>query len=454
MRCNPPRAGRIVTLAGESRSVRNPTLHELLERFVADAAARLALAAHSGDEVPFEVISTGPRSGRMPFYAYRALTDTFIAEHFPLLTVLPSFAPAVRALEDAAGIGMYLRAHGPRAHGKTPVQAGQVGAAELALQILTRHAFEGRNDFELGAARFESAYAELERALYEARCVSELVTPLRGIDLDPATDQLALDDGLSIVRTRVLAQAPTEFARAPDSLLLVLRVAHERGAAPSAGLAHARLRRVLSALRLYQSGSYALGPLGYSRLDGGAWAPFAFGSARRPRRLTLIAPGSEAELRDFCKVLTRRLPTNERGRLPDNSGAGEIIWALNRFEMGCERDVCFEALTDYLLALRALFEPEGPASGRLAGRVAVICAPPERRAALAARIARADALERRVIAGTVQPELDLELLVDELAEDLRAVLRDVVCGHLESDLCELADALIDEGVAERAAAAA
>ena len=45
--------------------------------------------------------------------------------------------------------------------------------------------------------------------------------------------------------------------------------------------------------------------------------------------------------------------------------------------MGCERLAPFEALTDYLLALRALLEPEGPASGRLAQRLAVICGRPE-----------------------------------------------------------------------------
>ena len=67
--------------------------------------------------------------------------------------------------------------------------------------------------------------------------------------------------------------------------------------------------------------------------------------------------------------------------------------------MGCERIAPLEALTDYLLALRALLEPEGPASGRLAQRLAVICAPPEDRPALAERIARAIELERAVITG-------------------------------------------------------
>ena len=47
--------------------------------------------------------------------------------------------------------------------------------------------------------------------------------------------------------------------------------------------------------------------------------------------------------------------------------------------MGCERLAPFEALTDYLLALRAVLEPEGPGSGMLARRLAAICALPEER---------------------------------------------------------------------------
>ena len=67
--------------------------------------------------------------------------------------------------------------------------------------------------------------------------------------------------------------------------------------------------------------------------------------------------------------------------------------------MGCERLAPFEALTDYLLALRALLEPEGPSSGRLAQRLAVICATEAERATLAERTAHAISLERAVIAG-------------------------------------------------------
>ena len=112
--------------------------------------------------------------------------------------------------------------------------------------------------------------------------------------------------------------------------------------------------------------------------------------------------------------------------------------------MGCERLAPFEALTDYLLALRALLEPEGPASGRLAQRLAAICAEPADRAALAERTAHAISLERAVIAGLAPAEPGVDALVDELAEHLRALLRDVLCGHLDVDLRSVADSLLAE----------
>jgi hypothetical protein len=160
----------------------------------------------------------------------------------------------------------------------------------------------------------------------------------------------------------------------------------------------------------------------------------SLGVAGRPRRLTIVPAAQEDELRAFCRLVARRDPHPE------------LAWALTRFEMGCERVSPFEALTDYLLALRALLEPEGPASGRLAARLAVICARPEERGALAERTARAAALERSVIgglAGGEDPDRP-DALVEELAENLRAILRDTLCGHLDSDLVNLADELLAE----------
>jgi hypothetical protein len=122
---------------------------------------------------------------------------------------------------------------------------------------------------------------------------------------------------------------------------------------------------------------------------------------------------------------------------------GEIAWALARFEMGCDRTSPFEALTDHLLALHALLAPEGGGE-RLGRRVAALCAAPERRAALAERVAHAASIERAIIAGVAPDEAGVMEIVGEVAGHLRAILRDVLCGHLDSDVRSLADRIIAE----------
>jgi glyoxylase-like metal-dependent hydrolase (beta-lactamase superfamily II) len=65
------------------------------------------------------------------------------------------------------------------------------------------------------------------------------------------------------------------------------------------------------------------------------------------------------------------------------------------------------------------------------------------RPALAERVAHAISLERAVITGVDPAVPEPGALVDELAHHLRALLRDVVCGHLDDDLVSVADALLE-----------
>jgi hypothetical protein len=275
--------------------------------------------------------------------------------------------------------------------------------------------------------------------LYEGRCVNTVIAPLLGVALDPDTPEIAFGDGLSLVRGETLPDAPTEAVwgdgEEPNALV-VLSAVQDRGAHPPVPLARARFRRVLTALRLFERGGYALGPMAWARADAGAWRTVALGASGRPRFVRLIPADKEDELRGFFNLICNRAPST-----------GELAWALARFELGCERLAPFEALTDYLLALRALLEPEGPASGRLAQRLAAICARPENRAALAERTAHAISLERAVIAGLLPAEPRANELVDELSENLRALLRDMICGHLEADVCAVADELLAEAAA-------
>jgi hypothetical protein len=69
---------------------------------------------------------------------------------------------------------------------------------------------------------------------------------------------------------------------------------------------------------------------------------------------------------------------------------------------------------------------------------------PEARATATERIAHLVALERAVVAGVAPEDAALENLVDELTGWLRALLRDVLCGHLDSDLRAVADELLAE----------
>ncbi len=422
--------------------MRNSSLHSTLETFTADAATQLSAEAAGGAEIPFELVEaeSGPR-GRVPLYCYRPLTSTFIRQQLGVLVALPSYAPAARALTALEGAETYLRERGePR------VPSDSRERADAALRSFLGDVFAERSEFGYDPDRFEAAYGVLENALYEGRCVSTVIAPLLGIALDPASDHLELSEGLSLVRGDALEEAPADAVwdeGEEPHVLIVFTLTRERAERPPVSIARTRFRRVLTALRLFERGGYALGPLAWTRTDTSVWRPVALGGSGRPRFVTEIDSEHEDELRAFCNLVARRLPNG-----------GEVAWALARFEMGCERLAPFEALTDYLLALRALLEPEGPNSGRLAGRLAAICAKPDERATLAERVAHAISLERAVIAGLAPAEPGVDALVGELSEHLRALLRDVVCGHLDSDLRSVADQLIAEVAATRVHTAA
>lgn len=422
--------------------MRNPTLHGLLETFTLDASRRLCAAVAEGDEVPFEVVeSDGARRGSAALYCYRPLTEAYIRDRLGLLVGLSTYTPVARALEVAEGTADYLTAMGEPRVSERPRDR-----ADAALRCFVGRVFAERSEFGFEPDRFEGAYSELERALYQGQCVFEIVAPLLGVTLDQDSDELVIGEGLSLARVRALADPPQLDLDADDGIMLVLRVTQERSDAPPVAVARWRFRRVLTALRLFERGGFALGPIGSVRIDDGAWRPVALGGSGRARMTLVIPAAQEEEFRAFCNLIARRLPRPGS----EDSGAGELAWALARFEMGCERIAQFEALTDYVLALRALLEPEGPASGRLAGRLAVICAPVQQRQGLAQRAAHAISLERAVITGiapAVDPGCSADGLVEEMAEHLRAILRDALCGHLDADVRSVADELLAEAAA-------
>jgi len=409
--------------------MRNGSLHATLRAFAEDAAAQLAYDTSNGAEVPFELVEER-RSRRPTLYCYQALTGAFIADRFAVLSALTTFAPARQALERLEGLDAYLESR---------AETGPPGATgEAALRAFLAAVFGETSSFELDGGRFERAYEELEAAVYEGRSLSTAVASLRGLELESA--EIALGEGLALARGDALEGAPPEAVwglereRGRPSTLMVLRLEEDGDGIDAAPL---RFRRLLSALRLFERGTFAVTPVCWVRADGGAWrlAPLPGVGAAGPSGDTILLPASqEDELRAFTNLVARRAPQT-----------GEVAWALRRFELALERTLPLDALTDHLLALRALLEPEGPASGRLAQRLAAICALGPDRPALAERVARAVTLERTALAGLVgSEETEVRALVDELATHSRALLRDVLCGHLSPDLVGVADGLLEE----------
>jgi len=75
-------------------------------------------------------------------------------------------------------------------------------------------------------------------------------------------------------------------------------------------------------------------------------------------------------------------------------------------------------------------------------RLAAICATPEEREPLEGRLWQAVSLERAAISGRLRAEPGVEALISELGGCLRAVLRDVLCGHLDPDVRRVAEELL------------
>ena len=407
--------------------MRNRQLHAALGAFAEEAAWQLSSATAEGADVPFEVVTGGRRDA--PLYCYRPLTAQFIDQRVGLLARLPTFLPAIHALGTSGGLDEYLLTRGEHA----PREGRE--RSELALRAFLGRVFEDSSDFVLAPERLARAYAELEAAVYERRGETVVIAPLLGLEI--SSPELALGDGLVLVAGDAFPEdAPADARWAPGArrahLLAVLR--WEEAPGDPAPMAHARVRlqRLLTALRLFDGGRFAFGPLAWTRGSVGSWEPFALGAtggggADEP---IAVSVEQEDELRAFCSLIARRVPRH-----------GELAWALRRYEMGCDRPRASEALTDHLLALRALLEPEGPASGRLPGRLAALCALDDDRGDLAERIARLVSIER-AIAGGIEADPAVDELVVELSAHLRALLRDVLCGHLEADLRALADSII------------
>ena len=408
----------------------NRALHDTLAAFVEEAAWQLAEEVAAGAEVPFELIEQGRASA--PLYCYRPLTDRFIAEHLGMLERLPSYPAAAQGLAALPNLSAYLIARGRRTPATDPRAQG-----DAALEAFITALWGEATEFVYEPTDFDRAYADLEAAVYDSWSLSVVLVPVDGLVID--ADEVALGDGLSLVRGSTLDSTPTDLHGDDYATVAVMHLESAPGESPSLETAGRRLRRLQTALRLWDDAEPSLAPIAWARTDGGPWlsVPLATG-LRRMDGDCLLSPEEEDPLRAFCALIARRTPR-----------AGELAWALRRFELGCERSSPWEALSDWLLAARALLgDVDAPGDERVLERLAAICAAPEERAAMVRRLRDTAALERTAIAGRVTPDPALEELVEDLGSHVRAVLRDVLCGHLDPALRPLADGLLEEQPAE------
>jgi hypothetical protein len=414
--------------------MRNRALHDALKDFALEAAAQLTHEIQQGAEIPFDVIEEP--GGRTVLYNYRPLTSEFIAARWTSLRGLPSFDRATEAL--GSGAENYLRSQA----------TASAADSEPALAAMLERIYADATSFEFPEERFERVYAEVERALFQNVLRTAIVAPLHGFEMEH--DRLDLGDGLFLIAGDKLDAPPAavwsdttgqvEHGRAPNILCVLRRDVAADAPMPMAE-ARARFRRLLTALRLFKPGGVAFGALAWARVDEGTWQPLALGvGGGGPARGTPWALEAEEgpELVELIELVASSSPS------------GRIAWALTRFEMGCARTHETEALSDYLLALESLLDARDD-SGRasMTLRLAALCAEEGERRAVQRRAELAFALERWLMGGgganayleALGPDTPSTLVVG-LEQHVRALLRDVLCGYLGTDLKAAADDIL------------
>ena len=396
--------------------MRNRALHDALRNFALEAAALLTEDLKDGAEVDFDVVDEG--GGRGPaLYRYEPRTGAFIEERWPRLRELPAREPACKEL--GAGASAWLRVNGLRGE-----------QAEPALRAMLERLYEDATSFGFPEERFERVYDEVEVTLYRDAVRARLVAPLHGAWMH--AERVELGDGLSLARGDAI-----EGPHDRTSLLCVLERDVPADDPIPAEEADERFASVVTAMRLWAPGGISIGAPGWRQADEARWQPVPVGSSTRPRGGEWMLPaGDEQAFREFFTAISAA------ERMP------HVAWALDRFEMGCAQETDAEALTDHLLGLRSLLDATtetGQASFGL--RLAALCAEEGARGELQGRMETATRLERYVMGHTSGAGIETESpreLVAEVEGHLRALLRDVLCGYLDSDLRSVADDILIE----------
>jgi hypothetical protein len=414
--------------------MRNRRLHDALRDFALEAAALLTQDLRTGAEIPFDVVEE-PGAGTV-LYRYQPLTTEFVAQRWTRLRELPAFATAAGALGSGAETYLRMQATGADADADS----------EPALCAMLERLYQDATSFEFPEDRFERVYDEVERALYENTIRTAVIAPLHGVELEQ--DRVDIGEGMFLIAGdkldappgAVWSDAGGQVERdGPPNVLCVLRRDIAADEPLPVGEARVRFRKLLTALRLFKPGGVSFGPVGWGRVDEGAWTPLPLGltGPARGGPWTLHAD-EQAEFVELVELVLDARP------------GGRIAWSMSRFEMGCERPLDTEALSDYLLALESLLDAADEAGrASLILRLAALCAEEDERKAVQRRLELAFALERWVMGGgganayleALGPDTPRSLVL-ELEHYVRALLRDVLCGYLSADLKTTADDLL------------
>ena len=342
--------------------------------------AQLAADAAHGAEVPFEVVDSAARGATRPLYCYRPLTAEFIDERCraPRRGCRPTCPPCTRSAPRRPE-------RLPRVARRARRRATRASAPRPRCALFLARVFEDSTDFVLSraalrarvrGARGGACAKAAPRPSSSRRCSGSRSSPPR----------CALGDGLALVRGDAFGdEAPADAVWAPTTASRTCSpccagrpppATRRRCATPACGCAGCSPRCACT--------TTARVALGAARLDAHRRRAVAAVRARRAarraaRRRSSSRPAQEDELRAFCSLVARRTPRARR----DGVGAAPLR------ARPASAPLAAEALTDHLLALRALLEPEGPA--------AAPARPPGRRCARAPGRA-ADALTERAVA--------------------------------------------------------
>ncbi|HXS48260.1 MAG TPA: hypothetical protein VN756_12460 [Solirubrobacterales bacterium] len=402
--------------------MRDPLLNEALRRLAAEAATRFSTLVASGDQLPFDVAEqAGPDEAL--FHSYVPLTARYVREHETELRSLPAFEPAREAIELAGVAAPYLEQRGEVVSSEPGERAARL------LTVFMASLWDGCTEFSLDRERLAGALAVLDAEAGDIDEADVVVIPVVGLQMPLA--RLQLPHGAQLVRADTF-DAPIEAMRSEGMGRAAwepqfLAIAEQGEGADSAAAALRQLGELVSVMRLFKRGGIGLGPHAFAPTGEGRWRRIATGAPAPRSDGYKLNEEEAAQLTEFAQTLEAR---------PDP--AGPLAWAVQRFEMACERPSALEGLSDHLLALRAVLDGQGPVGASLPMRAAALIADGSTgRLAARERIEAALELERAQMSGA--PTVGAGEHAAWVEECVRRILREAALGELGTNLNEAAD---------------